>query len=210
MVRIHRWAVLAVSAAMLTSTAACGSGAAIPSGQAGTAPAQVEASVGSDSVGSILQQAEKAGASPQQVAVLKRGTPPFADYRAAVYATLDCMEKAGLQVQPATLDNTQGFPMLNYGFGPSGDLSEEQAKKLGDDCMNVNSLFIEMAYQTSPQVAEVKEKRFAPYRQKMIDCLTAYGVDVDPKATKDELIVASEKERMASGRSCLDELQVPL
>ena len=120
----------------------------------------------------------------EQLAVLETDEVDFAAYEAAVGRTVSCMRQAGIDVIGADPVETNGFPEILYSHAASSPgRTDAQTDEVAQACIRRHSMYIEAAYANSPAVREALFAQFDVKRERIIDCLTGLGFDVDGFAT---------------------------
>ena len=149
----------------------------------------------------IVEEAQAAGASEEQLAVLTEGDVSFADYERALHTTFECMRSHGLEVLEEPPSDRGGVMLISYSWGP-GSVAEAQAKELGDGCLNEHSLFVEQVYQTQPSTIEAVEAAYESKRSKIVACIRDNGGTIDEDADRQTAQTASWAVLDASGVDC--------
>lgn len=174
-------------------------------GCGGSSEPTVDPSMNSD----LLASARASGASAEQIAVLEGGEVTFEQYQAAVERTIACMRDAGIEVVGDTVTEPRGFPEIQYSFAQSSaGRSDEQTEAIADDCIRVNSMYVEAAHQTSPGSLEAQEKNFDKFRPALIQCLRDNGVDVADDAAQGDLFTESGRIWETKKIDCLSQAGV--
>ena len=152
----------------------------------------------------LVGQAEAAGASREQLDVLKGGQVTFEQYQEAVTRTLSCIRDAGIEVLGDSVTETDGFPEIPYAFGAtSPGRTSDQTVAIADECIATHSEYVELSYASSPASVEAREAAFAPYRAAVLTCLADNGGDVSDDATRGSIISAAVQVQNDSGVDCL-------
>lgn len=197
---------LAFVGAVIALSACSGAPAEPAAGVSTERVESAEAVVQTAAPGGLLTQAQEAGASAEQLAVLEAGEVSFGEYEAAVNRSIACMRAAGIDVVGGQVVDTRGFPEIPYSFAGSGEgRSDEQTVALADACINEHSGFIEGAYQTSPASLEAQDSRFQPFRNGIVDCVCENGQDVEDDAPREQVLLAAALVQESGGPDCLAE-----
>ena len=134
-------------------------------------------------VESALERASEQGASDAQLRDLRaaqdQGELTFPELEEAVGRSLSCMRSADIPVIDATVDESAGYPRLDYAYGASSEgRSAEQTDALAQECLRTHSLYVETIYTSSPQVREARDVQLDQVREELVSCLEEAGLDV--------------------------------
>lgn len=162
----------------------------------------------------LIQSAESAGATEDQLAMLRSHLETgeaisFEEYRGAVLTTIDCAEAAGASIDGPEQSQQNGLPTLTFGYGGPEDASFASIERAVETCRTTNSEFIEYAYLGGPRALDWIDAQFNAYRPQLLECLRRYGTDVDDDVSRDEIetavadLIASEPD--FSGPNCMVE-----
>jgi len=172
------------------------------------------------------------GVSPDQLAVLDRaeaaGGLSYEDYAAAIDATLQCMNDAGINVIGPTADDTWGYPRLTYiaqtgimdvtsGSADDGEYEEhvsaspeahdvDPRTRVADTCRERNSMYVEYAYDSQPSTIQAYDAVLATKRKAVAACGHEVGIDPDPSLPIREFLM--EFTDSDEGRNCLQEAEI--
>ena len=136
----------------------------------------------------IVAEAKANGADAVQLAALADGEVTFAEYQQAVYATMECMTDAGIEVFDREVDDTGPYPMIHYSYAVvAPGLTEDQTLDISDVCLATHSFYVEMLYQTGDAAQEAIDARFEEVKDRFIACLKDAGIAVKADETNDEL-----------------------
>lgn len=154
----------------------------------------------------LLASARERGASAEQLAVLESGTVTFEQYQAAVDLSIACIRDAGIEVIGDAVTEQSGLPSIEYSFAvKSPGRSDEQTQAIADECMLVNSQFVEAAYRTSPGAVEARQGQIDKYRPTIVKCLRDNGVDIADDAALPDLLAESGSLWEAKKIDCVAE-----
>lgn len=162
--------------------------AACSNGSSGAAGSQMTPPSWGEVVDATVEVARKQGASDDQLAVLESGDVTFQQYEAAVGRTVECLRAAGIDVVGDTVTDASGYPEINYSYAASSaGRTDTETDAISQECIRTHSQFIEGLYRSTPQVQEVVDERFEPYREAVVTCLEDNGEDVDASAPRSVL-----------------------
>ena len=137
-----------------------------------------------------VQSAEQKGASPEQVAVLRKSdVPSFEDYEAAIRRGLACMEDAGIQTWGPDAGHKNGIAILTYRTaGESPGRTPAQTLDVTDACEIQHSAFVKNAWELQPIAIEAEEARFEAARPELYACAARIGLKLEPDLPLRDLI----------------------
>ncbi|MGV8979100.1 MAG: hypothetical protein ACOH17_13755 [Cellulomonas sp.] len=177
--------------------------AALALGGCGGAP---ETAATSSSDSQLLASARERGASAEQLAMLEGAKVTFEQYQAAVDLSIACIRDAGIEVIGDAVTETSGLPSIEYSFAAkSPGRSDEQTLAIADECMVVNSQFVEAAYRTSPGSVEARQAQIDKYRPAIVECLRSNGVSIADAAALPDLLTESSDLWEAKKIDCVAE-----
>ena len=141
---------------------------------------------------SVIEDAQSAGASSEQIALLQgaaeSGALTLESLQEAIDATFACFDDAGLSHVQLPRENYQGIEVLPYTFGEVPGVSPEQSLAIADECIYRHSYFVEQAYALQPTSREAYDEYFeANVRPRLIVCLQDLGLIGSGDFTNDEL-----------------------
>lgn len=170
---------------------------------------QPELDVGSDEdpIGGLALTAEAQGADQTQIAALADSEVSFQEYEAAVERSLACLRNEGLPVRELGIDESRGFPVLDYAYSTEvAGLSEDEALAIADNCFDMFSSFVARAYQVhSVEAVEARDERWQRFKGPLIDCLEPTAEMVSPDASRLEALQAAARLSRSGGPDCLSE-----
>lgn len=138
-------------------------------------------------ISSQLALARAADASPEQIAVLENaaasGNLEFEDYKQAVEATFQCFRDNNVQYQEFGIDDSRGFPQLEYMYESPPD----GPSPVASDCITANSRYVEMVYQVQPSSYQASDAAFEAALPILIPCLRKQGFLGPEEPTVDEV-----------------------
>ncbi len=188
-------ALLITSAFMLT---ACGAPTTTP---------EVSIKPWEEIVKDTVAAAQRLGASPEQIATLAEGEVTFGSYEAAVTKAISCMREAGIDVVNDRVTSENGYPEISYSYAASSPgRTEAETTPISDLCITTHSMFIESLYRESPQVQEVVDARFTPFREAALDCLKESGRSVPTDASRAVIEQVNTTLVISGGKDCMQEI----
>lgn len=168
---------------------------------------QPEPAVGSDDdpIAGLALAAEEHGADQTQITALSDSEVSFQEYEAAVERSLACLRNEGLPVRELGINESRGFPELNYAYSTEvAGLSEDEALAIADGCFERFSSFVEQAYQIySAEAVEARDERWLRVKGPLIDCLEPTTESVSPDASRLEALQAAARLSRSGGPDCL-------
>ena len=195
---------------LVLGLAGCTTGASGPDSPNGAGTSSGQPTDGSTTIqvtgdpGGITAAMRTRGASPEQIAVVENGDVTFEDYQAAVGKTIACLRGAGIDVINDAVTTAPGYPVIPYSFGASSTgRTDDQTLAIADECIYTNSFFVEGAYARSTAVLEVKDARFAQYRDALVSCIRSHDGQVDDDADMRLVSIAATDVQIATGVDCL-------
>lgn len=164
----------------------------VVTGCSADAPAPAGPSNFAEFASSELADAQAAGASEEQLAILERavatGAISFEDASAANDATIACLLDAGFTVNTQTSNDIPGFPVPGFIAGRPTTMTQDHADSVLGACETRESIWVNMMYQTQPSADEAKWANFERVKPQFIACLEDAGLTVPADATNDELV----------------------
>jgi hypothetical protein len=151
----------------------------------------------------VITEAQQHGVGADQLALLRtveksaRGIT-YAEYEAAVRATLRCDEAAGVKIDGPRPGHMRGLPTLVYGYGGLTTADAERLRPLHERCAAEHSQYIELMYTSQPSAMEWEDRIFEKYRPALVSCLHKHGSTVAATVSRDAL--ESEISRVMSSK----------
>ena len=137
----------------------------------------------------IFERARDVGVSDDQAEELRLYADgreiPFEVVTDATQRTFACFEQAGLQYDYTTTYSL-GQQRYEYRWFVPEALSPEQARDVGDACVDRESALIVSMYEHQPSYIETRDAAFEQVRADVLDCLQGYGTTLGENATRDE------------------------
>lgn len=154
-----------------------------------------------------LEEAERQGASAEQVEIIRSGNIDYATYESAVQKTIQCLRSSGIDVVNDGTSTENGYPEINYSYAASSDgRTEDQTDAISQQCIRSNSFFVEILYRQTPTVQEAIDNAFQPYREAAISCLRENGHEMDDYASRTDVERATGELLVNGGPDCLHEV----
>lgn len=143
----------------------------------------------------LLAEMEERGASgKQQEAVaeaLVAGEMPFGVVADLFNDHAQCLEDADFGVSGVgSVERYPGVPMVSAMFFPPESLSFEQWSLIERDCMLTHYFFAEQYHINQPSTRDQYLQSFEDQRAFILDCLDERGMEIEPDATRLELLYA--------------------
>jgi hypothetical protein len=137
-----------------------------------------------------VQSAERNGASPEQVAILRKSdVPSFEDYEAATRRSLACMEDAGIQTWGPDSGHKNGVAVLTYReAGESPGRTPKQTLDVIDACEAQHANYVRGAWELQPIAIEAEQGRFEAARPELYACAARIGLKLEPDLPIRDLI----------------------
>lgn len=136
---------------------------------------------------SILRLARENGAYDDQIAMLEtavaRGSVEFVEVRAAVDATYQCLDEAGIGYIEEPRDPDRPYASIAFSI----EIAQPTDDALSDACVYGHSFWIQSAFEQQPVAAEAADEEFNRARPVMIACLVEHGLEADDTLTNAEL-----------------------
>lgn len=156
----------------------------------------------SEQVAQSVASARDAGASQEQIVLLEQakeqGFVSFEQAAQAARAAVDCMHDQGLVDAEYWEQTSSGFTVPGWVVGPNGRDSVE-AENLSFRCSEVEYDFVSHLFQTQARSVAQREEFENQQLPAVIACLGEAGVNVDPNATKDEVLTALAEASATQG-----------
>ncbi|MCJ7827172.1 MAG: hypothetical protein MUP36_02900 [Demequinaceae bacterium] len=142
----------------------------------------------------ILAEAQEAGASSEQIAVIELALAEgrqvtFEEYKEAMNRNFDCLRDLGVDVRDVEEIDHFGWIEITYFYGGLDEGTMTSLEPAMDACMNDHVKWIDIVYQSSLDFSEMDAilQRFRPL---MIECVNQEGAGLPADATLNEAIDA--------------------
>lgn len=142
---------------------------------------------------SALYYAERADASPEQIAALQEairtGELSYETVTDLVEQTFACFEESGIEYQrrdPEELGPGFLAPAYTHAGFASG-MTNDQALAVADFCIDTYSNFAVGAYRNGPASWDARDARLREELPQIVECLTSNGVTASTDDTLDEI-----------------------
>ncbi len=145
----------------------------------------------------LVAAARAAGASAEQVALLEDGEVTFAEYEGAILAMVECARQEAIEVVVLGVDETGGFPRVNYAIpAEAPGLTEAEILSSVDGCGRFHSERVEAVWQLGHGDGAAR-------LAKMVACLRSNDMDVSTSDVQ-EVLKAVDELIAAGGPNCAD------
>ena len=144
---------------------------------------------------------------PAQQAILddvaSTGEVTIEQLREAIDATGACMESAGLVFMPKEEVDWSGLPTISYVYGTphDGGVGRDEMDRLGEDCIQRFSIYVERAYAFQPSSVAMENAALEGARPAILECLRSRGAVIEDDASTAEILQANVQDVEASGGS---------
>lgn len=176
-----RVAGLAATVLLVAASAAC---------QSSPQPANEAESIFAGEIDVALAEARDANASPEQIATLEEIADTlivtYEQAKVAAVATVDCVLEAGGYGNYSESTLAPGVPLPGFGIG-SGTTDAEGNDQVADRCIDQESMWVNMLYQTQPTVVAQVDAHRAAQLPEFIACVEDKGLEVPADADGDEV-----------------------
>lgn len=137
-----------------------------------------------------VRSAEQNGASPEQVAILRKSdVPSFEDYEVATRRSLACMSDAGIQTWGPDAGQHNGVAILTYrAAGESPGRTPTQTLDVINGCEALHSNYVRSAWEMQPIALEAEQARLEAARPELYACAARIGLKLVPDLPLRELI----------------------
>lgn len=129
-----------------------------------------------------LHEAAVAGGFEFQAEILSDGLVSYAEYEAAVFATISCLREQGLRVLGPT-ESSDGLLAYSYGGAETKEESDAQVV-IGDECESRYLNYVSGGYKIlhAPSAEEMQQRRL-----EYAECLHDRGYEIHAGATGPEM-----------------------
>lgn len=140
---------------------------------------------------SAVQEAQAAGASDTQIAILERlskeGKVEIDDVREALEGTYACLDAAGISHTEEIQANSAGVQYVVYDMRAPVGLGADAGAAISDECANTHSRFVEDLYFMQPQVVAMQDEYQATVVvPALVACYEEYDMALDEDLTNDQ------------------------